>query len=80
MERQRRESTFVADDGTVVEQGLFVVDGGKVRLSSLFVSKDGKAGFSFQAGDTPGLYRVQVTVGADQYELQLYAVIPPVNQ
>ncbi len=77
---QHRESTFVADDGTVDEQGLFIEAGGTVRQSSLFVSKDGKAGFCFQAGDTPGLYRVQVTVGADQYELQLYAVIPPVNQ
>lgn len=77
---QHRESTFVADDGTVDEQGLFIVDGGTVRQSSLFVSKDGKVGFSFQAGDTTGLYRVQVTVGSDQYELQLYAVVPPVNQ
>jgi len=77
---QHRESTFVADDGTVDEQGLFIVSGGTIRQGSLFVSKDGKAGFCFQAGDTPGLYRVQVNVGADQYELQLYAVVPLVNQ
>lgn len=76
----RRESLFVADDGEVLRQGLFVADAGTVRPESLFVSEDGTVGFSFQSGSTTGLYRVLVSIGAVQYQLQLYAVKPPAAQ
>lgn len=51
------------------------LDGGEVITSSngLYVSSDGTASFMFQGGDTPGLYRVIVTVGGDQYLAQIYA-------
>jgi hypothetical protein len=59
--------------GQTVRLGL--LDGGEIAdPSTLTVATDGKVGFSFVAGITPGLYRVLVSLGTDQYELRLYAV------
>lgn len=46
------------------------------------VATDGTVAFSIKAGGSPGRYRVLVTVGADQYELQLHVTasliyVPP---
>lgn len=54
-----------------------LLDGGEiVSPPALSVANDGTVGFTFKAGATRGLYRVEVTLGAEQYELQLYAVRP----
>ncbi|HWM24160.1 MAG TPA: hypothetical protein VNP98_05005 [Chthoniobacterales bacterium] len=58
--------------------GVAPLDGGEVIAPpALSVANDGTVGFTFRAGRTRGLYRVLVTLGAHQYELQLYAVAPP---
>lgn len=54
-----------------------LLDGGEiVAAPALSVATNGKVNFTFKAGDTHGLYRVEVTLGVEQYELQLYAVGP----
>ena len=59
--------------------GIAPLDGGEVFASeNLHVASDGTVGFTFQGGNTPGLYRVVVTIGSEQYELQLYVVKPDV--
>jgi hypothetical protein len=53
--------------------GFAPLDGGEVIASpNLQVDSDGAVGFAFRGGDTPGLYRVLVTVGGEQYEMQFY--------
>ena len=57
--------------------GVAPLDGGQIIASpTLSVANDGTVGFTFRAGRTRGLYRVLVTLGVHQYELQLYAVRP----
>lgn len=53
------------------------LDGGQISTSQqpLVVAADGTVDFSFAAGATAGLYRLQVR-GAQQWELQLYAFDP----
>lgn len=50
---------------------------------SLIVSDQGTIDLTFQAGSAPGLYRVLVTVGADQYQLQFFTrtfnTAPPIH-
>jgi hypothetical protein len=54
-----------------------LLDGGEiVAPPALSVATNGKVDFTFKPGDTGGLYRVEVTLGVEQYELQLYAVKP----
>jgi hypothetical protein len=54
------------------------LDGGEIIApSTLSVANDGTVSFTFRAGRTRGLYRVLVTLGVHQYELQLNAVRPP---
>lgn len=58
--------------------GVAPLDGGEITApSTLSIASDGTVGFTFRAGRTRGLYRVLVTLGAHEYELQLYAVTPP---
>jgi len=54
--------------------GIAPLDGGEIITASkdLHVESDGTIAFAFQGGETPGLYRVLVTVAGEQYELQLY--------
>lgn len=50
-------------------------DGGIVSgHDSLAVSADGTAKFNFQAGQGPGLYRLLVEMGAEQYWLHFYVL------
>ena len=61
--------------------GVAPLDGGEIIAPpTLSVANDGTVGFTFRAGRTRGLYRVLVTLGVDQYELQLYAVRPPMGE
>lgn len=54
-----------------------LLDGGEIVVPpALSLANDGTVGFTFKAGATRGLYRVEVTLGVEQYELQLYAVRP----
>jgi hypothetical protein len=47
--------------------------GGEVIVAGpLSVANDGTVAVSLKAAARPGLYRILVTVGADQYQLQLY--------
>lgn len=53
--------------------GIAPLDGGEVVASeNLTVNNDRTAHFSFTGGETPGLYRVVVTIASEQYELQFY--------
>lgn len=53
--------------------GLALLDGGALGgAENLQVKGDGTAGFSFMSGDTPGLYRVLLIIGSEQYQLQFY--------
>jgi hypothetical protein len=53
--------------------GFAPLDGGEIIASpNLQVDSDGAVGFAFRGGDTPGLYRVLVTIGGEQYEMQFY--------
>jgi hypothetical protein len=47
-------------------------EGEIIAAENLAVANDGTVAFSIKAGSNPGRYRVLVTVGADQYELQLH--------
>lgn len=73
------EITLVASENKAGMPVLLApLDGGEILApSTLSVANDGTVGFTFKAGQTRGLYRVLVTVGPYQYELQLYAVTPP---
>jgi hypothetical protein len=54
-----------------------VLDGGEIVAPAAHsVATNGKVSFTFKAGDTRGLYRVEVNLGVEQYELQFYAVKP----
>ncbi len=56
---------------------LRLLDGGEIVVDpAISMAGDGPS-FTFKAGDTRGLYRVEVTIGSEQYELQLYAAKPP---
>jgi hypothetical protein len=52
-------------------------EGEIIAPENLSVASDGTVAFSIKAGATQGCYRVLVTVGADQYELQLRVNPPP---
>lgn len=53
--------------------GIAPLDGGEILTSpNLTVDNDRSAHFSFKGGDTPGLYRVVVTIASQQYQLQFY--------
>lgn len=57
--------------------GIAPLDGGEVFSSeNLRVASNGTVGFTFEGGNTPGLYRVVVTIGSEQYELLLYVAKP----
>ena len=62
--------------GNLVEIGS--LDGGAVTVDnvsqSLTVREDETASFGFQAGFTPGVYRLLVQFGATQYRLQFYVL------
>jgi hypothetical protein len=52
------------------------LDGGSIDPEGpVVIPANGKVSFHFQPARTPGLYRLLVQ-GADQYQLQLYAVDP----
>lgn len=54
------------------------LDGGgltaNVGMENLFVDEDGTVVFSFQAGAAPGLYRLIVQLGANDYRLEFYVL------
>ncbi len=53
--------------------GVTPLDGGEIVGSeNLTVARDGTVHFTFQAGDTPGLYRVLAIIRSEQYQLQFY--------
>jgi hypothetical protein len=53
--------------------GIAPLDGGEIIASeNLTVDNDRTAHFSFKGGETPGLYRVLVTIASQQYQLQFY--------
>jgi hypothetical protein len=53
--------------------GIAPLDGGEIVASeNLTVAGDGTVHFSFTGGDTPGLYRVVVTIASQQYQLQFH--------
>ena len=57
--------------------GIAPVDGGEVFApENLSVASNGTVSFAFKGGNTPGLYRVLVTIGPEQYQLQLYVAKP----
>ena len=57
--------------------GIAPLDGGEVfGFENLEVAIDGTVSFGFKPGSTTGLYRVIVTIGGEQYELQLYLPKP----
>jgi hypothetical protein len=57
--------------------GLAPLDGGEIVAAEyLVVDENGTASFTFTGGNVPGIYRVIVTVGGDQYLLQLYVARP----
>jgi hypothetical protein len=69
----------------VTPQGTISLSGNTAGAPpSLIVSNQGTLDLTFQAGSAPGLYRVLVTVGADQYQLQFftreYNAAPPIHQ
>jgi hypothetical protein len=66
-------SSFRAKDPV----GIAPLDGGEIFADpDLSVAGDGTVAFAFQGGRTPGLYRVVITVGPEQYQLQLYVARP----
>jgi hypothetical protein len=57
-------------------------EGEIIAVENLSVANDGTVAFSIKAGPTPGRYRILVTIGADQFELQLHVTgdlisVPP---
>jgi hypothetical protein len=53
--------------------GIAPLDGGQILASpNLTVNSERSAHFSFKGGETPGLYRVVVTIASEQYQLQFY--------
>ena len=52
------------------------LDGGEVIGGNPVVLPNGKALFTFHAGSAPGLYRLPVYVGGDQYRLEFYVIDP----
>lgn len=54
------------------------LDGGHVSLvgnaAQLLIAQDGKAQFQFQAGASPGLYRLFIELEADTYQLEFYVL------
>lgn len=54
-----------------------LLDGGEIVAPPAFsVAANGKVGFTFKAGGTRGLYRIEVNLGVEVYELQFYSVRP----
>ncbi|HWL93719.1 MAG TPA: hypothetical protein VNT79_09295 [Phycisphaerae bacterium] len=57
--------------------GIAPLDGGALLgAEDLVVAEDGTINFTFQGGNTPGIYRVVVAIGAEQYQLRLYVARP----
>ena len=55
---------------------ISTLDGGRIVASKkdLSVSAEGTVDFKFQAGSEPGLYRVLVQAGVDEYRLEFYVL------
>jgi hypothetical protein len=68
-------SQYLTPKGPV---GITPLDGGEIFVDDgdLMVSSEGTVTFSFQAGSTPGMYRVAVIFGGMQYQLRLYVPRP----
>jgi hypothetical protein len=57
--------------------GLAPLDGGEIGVTQEpEVDGNGTVSFTFTGGNVPGIYRIVVTIGADQYLLQLYVAHP----
>jgi hypothetical protein len=57
--------------------GIAPLDGGNIIADrDLQVAEDGTIAFTFEAGTTPGMYRVAVMFGMQPYQLQLYVARP----
>jgi hypothetical protein len=55
--------------------GIAPLDGGEiVAAPNLSVTTDGTLAFNFKGGNTPGLYRVLVTIASQQYFLRFYVI------
>ena len=52
------------------------LDGGEVIGGNPVVLPNGKALFTFHAGSAPGLYRLPIYLGGDQYRLEFYVIDP----
>lgn len=67
----------VPDNWANYPVGIAPLDGGEVfGFENLQVTAGGTARFGFKPGNTPGLYRVVVTIGGERYQLQLYLPRP----
>ena len=54
-----------------------LLDGGQILAHRfLLIDEHGLAEFTFEGGNTPGLYRVLVSIGAEEYLLQFYVSQP----
>jgi hypothetical protein len=57
--------------------GIAPLDGGEVfGFENLHIDNNGTVSFAFKGGTTPGLYRVLVTIGPEQYQFQFYVPKP----
>ena len=66
-------SLYGLSDWKGIPVGIAALDGGAVLTQrELAVDNDGVVSFAFDGGNSPGLYRVLVTVDSQQYHLQLY--------
>jgi hypothetical protein len=53
--------------------GIAPLDGGEIfGTDNLHVASNGTVSFNFKAGNTAGLYRVQVIIASELYQIQLY--------
>jgi hypothetical protein len=71
--------TLVVSGSTVgYPVSIAPLDGGEIAAAAnLSVTSDRTVAFDFRGGTTPGLYRVLVTIGSQQYYLQFYVVKQP---
>jgi hypothetical protein len=50
-----------------------LLDGGQIFANTpLLIERHGLVEFAFEGGNTPGLYRVLMSIGAEEYLLQFY--------
>ena len=57
--------------------GIAALDGGEIIApNDLRAAEDGTVAFTFEAPSTPGLCRVTVVIGPEQYQLRLYVAKP----